>query len=109
MNKTKTIRKCPYCHCKVSIWRSLHYFFRGTNYSIQCNHCHQRIKPQKEPIPFQYCVCAGFFSVVLPIYSYIYMYKGSFADAVLFAIPFFILVELIISLLILIRIQYIKL
>lgn len=108
MNSVKHIRECPYCHRKVSIWLSSFYLFRGTDYSINCNHCHKKIKPKKEPVSFLYCVCAGFLSVVLPVDYCVYMRKEDFVHSVLFALPFFILVEIIILFLILKRIEYTK-
>ena len=108
MSNTKCNRECPHCHKIVSIRSSLYYFLRGTSYSIRCNHCHQKIKPEREPFPFYLSVCAGFFSVYLPTMYGIYILKKGFWDSALISIPFIVLLELIIGVLIIKRIKYIK-
>lgn len=99
-------RICPYCHKKVSAWKSSFYFLRGTDHSIKCNHCHQRIKLKKEPIPFMLCCWLGFLTMYLPIEIYLYIYDSGFWEAVLFALPFTITLLLLICIITLIRIQF---
>ena len=83
-------RECPYCHKKISLRHCLLYIYRGTNYSTTCNHCGKEVKLIKEPIPFMYCVCAGFLSVSLPSYFLIYQFHWTFIKAVLSCLPFVI-------------------
>ena len=60
-------RECPYCHKKVSLRKCIKYIIKGTKYSTTCNHCGQQLWLEKEPLPFLYCVSAGFFIMYLPM------------------------------------------
>ena len=60
-------RECPYCHKKVSLRKCIKYIIKGTKYSTTCNHCGQQLWLEKEPLPFMYCVSAGFFIMYLPM------------------------------------------
>ena len=41
---------CPTCGKQVSLGVISKYFWHGTNYYTECNHCGQRIHPLKEPV-----------------------------------------------------------
>lgn len=66
-------RECPYCHKKVSLRKCIKYIIKGTKYSTTCNHCGQQLWLEKEPLPFMYCVSAGFFIMYLPMQFFLYL------------------------------------
>lgn len=85
-------RICPHCHKKVSLRKCTYYFLRDSNYSIECNHCHRTIKPIKNPLKVEYCVCAGFLSIYLPAIFYMYIFHMDFLTCILSSLPFTVLV-----------------
>ncbi len=84
-------RECPYCGKIISLKNCLKYLFKGTSYPTTCNHCHRKVELVKEPLPFKYCVIAGFLSIYLPMNFFLYISKLSFLEALLYTLPFFIL------------------
>lgn len=101
-------RECPYCHKKVSLKNCIKYVIRGTNYPTVCNHCGQQLWLRKEPLPFIYCVFAGFLMMYLPMQYFLYYCKMNFINSVLYCIPFAVITEAVCSLLILYRIFFRK-
>lgn len=99
-------RECPYCHHTISIKRCLKYLLLGTNHATQCNHCNRSVKLEKEPIPFHYCVIAGFISMVAPMELFLYVGKLSFGRSLLYSLPFVLICILIIAILTLRRIYF---
>lgn len=89
-------RICPFCNKKVSIWKCTHYFLHDSSYNINCNHCNNKIRPIKNPIRIEYCTCAGFISIYLPAIICIQTFHLDFLTSILYALPFFALVELVI-------------
>ena len=81
-------RECPYCHEIISFKRCLKYLYRGTDYTTICNHCNRTVKQEKEPIPFKYCVFAGFLSIYLPMQVFLYVYKMTFIRSLVYSLPF---------------------
>ena len=81
-------RECPYCHKEISLKRCFLYIYRGTNYPTRCNHCSHKIMLVREPVPFIYCVCAGFLSIYIPTSLFLYFYHFSFWKAALCSLPF---------------------
>lgn len=75
-------RECPYCHKKVSLRKCIKYIIKGTKYSTTCNHCGQQLWLEKEPLPFMYCVSAGFFIMYLPMQFFLYYCNLGFIDSV---------------------------
>lgn len=59
--------KCPTCGKKVSLRVISKYFWHGTSYYTECNHCGQRIHPAKEPVSIFKCFSWGGMSVLLPM------------------------------------------
>lgn len=90
-------RECPYCHKIISLKRCLTFLFKGTNYTTTCNHCNRSVKLEKEPIPFMYCVFAGFLSIFLPMQLFLYVYKMSFVQSLLYSLPIVIACIFIVS------------
>ena len=80
-------RECPYCHQIISLKRCLKYIYRGTNYATICNHCNRSVKLEKEPIPFKYCVFAGFLSIYVPMQLFLYVCKMSFIQSLIYSLP----------------------
>lgn len=81
-------RECPYCHKEIALKRCFLYIYRGTNYSTRCNHCSHKVMLVREPVPFMYCVCAGFLSIYIPTSLFLYYYHFSFWKAALCSLPF---------------------
>ena len=81
-------RECPYCHKEISLKRCFLYIYRGTNYPTRCNHCSHKVMLVREPVPFMYCVCAGFLSIYIPTSLFLYFYHFSFWKAALCSLPF---------------------
>lgn len=71
-------RICPHCHKKVSLRKCTYYFLRDSNYSIECNHCHRTIKPIKNPLKVEYCVCGLFINLFTCHLLYVYFPHGFF-------------------------------
>lgn len=101
-------RECPYCHKRISISRCSYYFWRGTDYSIHCNHCHKEVWLEREPIPFMYCVCAGFIVTVLPMNFFLYYMKFGFLKSMLYTLPIFTIAEIVIMILTLRKMKFAK-
>ena len=99
--------KCPICGKKVSLRVISKYFWHGTSYYTECNHCGQRIHPAKEPVSMFKCFSWGGMSVLLPMYSYWNLVAWDFLPALLCAIPFILLTLLISCILIVRKIQFI--
>lgn len=81
-------RECPYCHQTISIENCSKYLLLGTNYPTTCNHCGKGVKLEKEPIPFMSSVCAGVFSVYLPMNICLYYFKLPFLRSMFITLPF---------------------
>ena len=90
-------RECPYCHKKVSLRKCIKYIIRGTKYSTTCNHCGQQLWLEKEPLPFMYCVSAGFFIMYLPMQFFLYYRNLGFIDSVLYCLPIAVVSDVIFS------------
>ena len=101
-------RECPYCHKKVSFKKCIIYIIRGTNYPPECSHCGKQLWLEKEPIPFQYCVFAGFVIMYLSMEYFLYYCKMDFFHSMMFCLPIAILTEIICSAVILQRIYFKK-
>lgn len=101
-------RVCPYCNEKVSIRKCVKYLLKGTNYSTRCNHCGREIWLIKEPIPFMYCVSAGFLIMYTSMQFFLYYRKMDFTHAVLYCLPLALITEIICSIIILHRIFFRK-
>ena len=99
--------KCPTCGKKVSLRVISKYFWHGTSYYTECNHCGQRIHPAKEPVSIFKCFSWGGMSVLLPMYSYWNLVAWDFLPALLCAIPFILLTLIISCILIVRKIQFI--
>ena len=99
--------KCPTCGKKVSLRVISKYFWHGTSYYTECNHCGQRIHPAKEPVSIFKCFSWGGMSVLLPMYSYWNLVAWDFLPALLCAIPFILLTLLISCILTVRKIQFI--
>lgn len=80
--------KCPTCGQHVSFRIVSKYFWHGTNYYTCCNHCGQKIHPEKEPVSTFVCFSFGGLSVLLPMYMYWYLIAWDFLPALLCALPF---------------------
>lgn len=80
-------RECPYCHKKISIYKCSYYFFRGTNYSIHCNHCKEEVKLLKEPISFNYCFLLGICISYGFMNLFLYILKIDFFNSLLYTLP----------------------
>ena len=74
-------RECPYCHKRISIRKCTYYFWRGTRYTIHCNHCGQEVRPLKEPIPFNYTVVAGLLTSYISMEFFLYYIGLNFVDS----------------------------
>ena len=61
--------KCPTCGKKVSLRVISKYFWHGTSYYTECNHCGQRIHPAKEPVSMFKCWNVGLASDVFLLES----------------------------------------
>lgn len=96
-------RECPYCHKKVSLRKCIKYIIKGTKYSTTCNHCGQQLWLEKEPLPFMYCVSAGFFMMYLPMQFFLYYCNLDFIDSVLYCLPIAVVAEAICSIVVLDR------
>ena len=101
-------RECPHCHKKVSIRNCIKYILRGTNYSTTCNHCGRKLWLVKEPIPFMYCVFAGFLMMYLPMQYFLYYCEMDFLHSMLYCLPLAFITEVVCSILILCIIYFKK-
>ncbi len=99
-------RECPYCHQKVSLRRCLKYLLRGTAYTTTCNHCGRTLELEKEPLPFFYCVSAGFACGFIVMYYMLFMKHLTFGHAILYFIPIGIVLLIVVSCLTLNRIYF---
>ena len=97
---------CPTCGKQVSLRVISKYFWHGTNYYTECNHCGQRIHPLKEPLSMFKCFSWGGLSVMLPMYSYWYLIAWDFFPALLCAAPFTILTVFITCILVMRKIEF---
>ena len=50
---------------------------------MRCNHCNTELALVKEPLPFNYCVMAGFLSGVIPAQYCLYILKTGFIKGML--------------------------
>ena len=80
-------RECPYCHKKISRYKCSYYFFRGTNYTIHCNHCNAEVRLLKEPIPFNYCFFLGICISYGFMSFFLYILKIDFINSLLYTLP----------------------
>lgn len=101
-------RECPYCHKKVSLRKCIKYIIKGTKYSTICNHCGKQLWLEKEPLPFLYCVSAGFFIMYLSMQFFLYYCNLGFIDSVLYCLPIAVVSEAICSIVVLYRIYFTK-
>lgn len=102
------VRECPYCHKKVSLRNCLKYILRGTGYPTTCNHCGRELWLAKEPMPFNYCVIAGFLLMYIPIQFCIYYCHMDLVTAVSYCWPIAVIAELVSIILTLRRIYFKK-
>lgn len=93
MKEMKT-RECPYCHKKVAIKNCLKYIVRGTKYSTTCNHCGNEIWLEKEPLPFLYCVSAGFLIAYIPMQFCIHYWQMDFISSLIYCLPLVVFAEI---------------
>lgn len=77
---------CPHCTRKLPFRTYSTYFLRGTDYVVLCPHCHQSIKPIKEPIPFLLCVQAGVAVGVIGFFFYVSYIHDDVAEAIGFTL-----------------------
>lgn len=78
-------RECPNCHRLVSIKTCSTYFLHGTSRSVHCNHCDTELMLPKEPIPFKWCVFAGFVCGVVPAEYFLYIRQLGLSKSLLYA------------------------
>lgn len=78
--------QCPYCSQKVSIASRMKYCFIGTDFSIRCPHCGNKIRPLKTSLSFQQSFYAGALTAFLSFWGYIYLIEDRFWSAILFAV-----------------------
>ncbi len=88
-------RECPHCHRQVSLQVCSKYLLRGTNYTVRCNHCNTELALVKEPIPFNYCVMAGFLSGVIPAQYCLYILKMGLIQSMTYAIMLGLIAEIV--------------
>lgn len=100
------VRECPHCHRLVSIKVCSKYLLRGTAFTVYCNHCNTELALTKEPIPFKWCLLAGFLSTMVPAEFFLYVLKLGLVKSLLCAALIGIIVIGVISLLILGRIRF---
>ena len=75
------------------------YFVFSINHEEKCNHCHQSIKPVKEPIPFAWCVAIGANLAVIAFYFFVYFIEDNVGKAMLFTMGCGVLLFIVLSLL----------
>lgn len=97
-------RECPYCHKRISIRKCTYYFWRGTRYTIHCNHCGREVRPLKEPIPFNYTVIAGLLTSYMSMEFFLY-YIGL---NLIHCIPIFAFAMALVMIIVLGRIKFIQ-
>lgn len=101
-------RECPYCHKRISIRKCTYYFWRGTRYTIHCNHCGQEVRPLKEPIPFNYTVVAGLLTSYISMEFFLYYIGLNFVDSLIHCIPIFAFAMALVMIIVLGRIKFIQ-
>lgn len=77
---------CPHCYTKIGLRQISEYLLKGTNHTIQCPKCNRTLRPKREAIKFNYCVCAGFISIVVPFWLYIRFVEDNFWKAILLSV-----------------------
>lgn len=100
--------QCPCCSQKVNIASRMKYCFTSTHFGIRCPHCGSKIRPLKNPIPFQACFYAGALTAFLSFWAYIYLIEDRFWQAVLFAVCMSVLLTLAIAIITIRNIEFIK-
>ena len=108
MIEKKVLRECPHCHKSISLRNTSIYLLRGTKHIIRCNHCHNEVRPSKEPMPFNTSVVGGFLSVVIPLQICLYYFRIDFLGSLLIASIFWIFWCIIVSLCTFTRIEFTK-
>ncbi len=78
-------RECPHCHRLVSMKVCSKYILCGTAYTVCCNHCNTELALVKQPVPFQWCMFAGFLSTVIPAEYFLYVQNLGLARSLLYA------------------------
>ena len=101
-------RECPYGHQRISIRKCTDYFWRGTRYTIHCNHCGQEVRPLKEPIPFNYTVVAGLLTSYISMEFFLYYIGLNFVDSLIHCIPIFAFAMALVMIIVLGRIKFIQ-
>ena len=98
--------KCPHCGKKISMKQRTVFLLRGTAHYINCEHCGGAMHPAREAIPFVYCFGGGFFIAYAFPTFYIYFIEDNIWHAILFMLPWFIMLLLIICILTYRRIEF---
>ena len=97
---------CPHCQKKITFSTCAKYFIYGTAHVEECPHCHQSIKPIKEPIPFILCVNLGVFVAAASFYFFVFFVEDHIGKAILFALLCGTVLFLVLSLLVYKFIQF---
>lgn len=84
------MKTCPYCHNEIPFKKYKKYIWLGTKYPTKCDHCGRELYLEKEPIPFLYCVFAGFMSIYLPMQYFLYYCKYGFWESAGYSMIIFI-------------------
>lgn len=104
--KRQNMPRCPHCKHEISFKQCSYYFLFDSTHSIKCKHCSRTIKPTKDPVNVNYCICAGFLAMVLPIDICLYIFHTSFIEGVFAGTICFIILELIIMFIVLKKIEF---
>ena len=90
---------CPHCQQGIVFSICAKYFVFSIKHEEKCSHCHQSIKPVKEPIPFAWCVAIGANLAVIAFYFFVYFIEDNVGKAMLFTMGCGILLFIVLSLL----------
>ena len=99
-------RECPECHKFVSYKICSEYIVYGTSHVVRCNHCNTALSLKREPLPFKWCVFAGFASTVIPANLCLYVLKLDIVRSLAYASFFGILSVIVCSILTLKKIYF---
>lgn len=101
MRVLKWVRKsppvCPHCQQEIVFSICAKYFVFSIKHEEKCSHCHQSIKPVKEPIPFAWCVAIGANLAVIAFYFFVYFIEDNVGKAMLFTMGCGVLLFVILS------------
>lgn len=78
-------RECPCCHRLVSTKVCSKYILHGTSYTVRCNHCNAELALVKVPMPFTWCLFAGFMSTTIPAEYFLFVQKLGLAKSLSYA------------------------